>query len=135
MLAKLFNSFRIIEDEEFDDFVDVEEEEFSNHDKGVLPFVPNRKSEYSNRNLRNVDESAKPNIIIYKPEKVGDAKDIIDCLLDRNTVAIDLERANGRERQRIMDMVAGYCYCSHCNIEQVNKNIFIVSKGNITIEF
>lgn len=130
MLEKIKDLFTIEDDYE-DGYEDEEmmQEEATGTTGRAAQYEENGRSKPSQR--RGAQALSKPNIMITKPKTIEDAKDIIDYLMEGTTVAIDLEKASERDRQRIMDMVSGYCYCSSCEIEQVNMNIFLVSSSDI----
>ena len=87
-----------------------------------------------NRMKGKLTSISNANIIIMKPKKLNEAKDIIDKLAEGNTVAVDLDNAPENEKQRIMDMLAGYCYCTQSNIESINKGIYIISHTPIELD-
>lgn len=130
MLDKFIHSLKINDDE------DDENDEYmgSMNDDDTLSFEPRKKRNDSNRSYRGIADIANPNIIIMKPRRLNDAKDIIDKLSEGNTVAVDLDHAPDSEKQRIMDMLAGYCYCTQSNIESINTNIYIISHTEIELD-
>ena len=126
MLEGLVNLFRLEEeeDENFigqnyrDDEDEVLTEEVVHPIKEVIK-RGNRKEQY--------------NIVIFKPKRLEEAKDIIDLLVEGNSVTIDLSLADEKIRQRILDMVVGYGYYAQCNMEQITSTIFIVSHSKISV--
>lgn len=133
MLDKLMNGLRLSQEEDDDDdYADTEYERSSR--ESVLPYEGRKQNNESSREFRSSSAMGNPNIIITKPRKLNDAKDIIDKLADGNTVAVDLEHTADNEKQRIMDMLAGYCYCTQSNIESINTNIYIISHTGIELE-
>lgn len=127
MIDKIFDLFGIEEVEEEEEEV----VETSKSGRRVVPFTPNKKEINPERRQNNRRQEMESNIIIQKPVRLEDAQEIIDQLMDGNSVAINLEKADGQMKQRIMDMIAGYCYCVSCNIEKVSGDIFIVSGHEI----
>lgn len=116
-------------------FGNSEEEEMEDEemyeDKNVVSYGASNKR--GRDTLRKVEPQGSE-IIIMKPKAISEAKDIIDYLIEGNSVTINLESSEEKEKQRIMDMVSGYCYAFECNIEQVNPNVFVVSHKKIHME-
>lgn len=109
---------------------DMEDEDMQD-DRNVVSYGSgNRRGKET---IRQVEPEGSE-IIIMKPKAISEAKDIIDYLIDGNSVTINLESSEEKEKQRIMDMVSGYCYAFECNIEQVNPNVFVVSHKKIHME-
>ena len=73
-------------------------------------------------------------VVIARPKTIEDAKTIIDNLMAGSFVTIDFTTTEDREKQRIIDMVSGYCYGFGFNIEQVNINVFVVSRMDIQVD-
>lgn len=128
MLEGLINSFRV-NDEEEEDYLprrrrnEEEEDDYEDRKQDIRKVIP----------LRKIEEK-ESNIVIMRPKDIIDAKSIIDQLIDGNSVTIDLGGTAEAEKQRVMDMVSGYCYAFHCNIERVNSTIFLVSHAEIQLD-
>ena len=130
MLEGLINSFRVNDEDEEDylprrrrneeDEDDYDYEERKQENRKVIP-------------LRKIEEK-ESNIVIMRPKDIIDAKSIIDQLMDGNSVMIDLGKTDEAEKQRVMDMISGYCYAFHCNIERVNSTTFVVSHAEIQFD-
>lgn len=84
--------------------------------------------------LHGGKEVREPDIVITKPRDIVDCKNIIDQLIEGNSVMIDLGQTLESEKQRVMDMVSGYCYAFDCNIERINNTTFVVSHSKIQNE-
>lgn len=135
MLDKLINGLRLAPEEEDDIYDDGPYEEDQRDRASVLPYEGRKKSsEVAKVSKSTASAIGNSNIIIVKPKKLDDAKDIIDKLIAGNTVAVDLEHTADEEKQRIMDMLAGYCYCTQSNIESINSGIYIISHTDIELE-
>lgn len=127
MLEGFINSFRQNEDDYEDDFIskrryrDAEEEYEEQSEKNVI-------------RLHRGNDVKESDIVIVRPADIVDSKNIIDQLMDGNSVMIDLGKTQESEKQRVMDMVSGYCYAFDCNIERVNHTTFVVSHWKIQSE-
>lgn len=130
MLDKIMNSLRLSQDEDYDDEYTYEDEQ----EETTLSYDNRKKAPEIMKAGKNRMDISNPNIIITKPRKLNDAKDIIDKLQEGNTIAVDLEYTPENQKQRIMDMLAGYCYCTQSNIESINSNIYIISHTGIELE-
>lgn len=128
MLDNLINSLRLKEDEEDEGYMDeiVEEER-------VLPFKKATKSESVGGDTIFKPQSL-ADIVISKPKVIDDAKTVIDLLMEGKSVVVDLELTEDDMKQRIIDMISGYCYTFNCNIEKVNNKIFMISNARINTE-
>lgn len=126
MFEKFIGSFKL-EDEEYESsrYEYDDEPEYGNHTE-----QPRYRTTPKYHQKHNESES----IIVCKPKKADDAKDIIDKLMEGHSVTINLGDVEVGAKQRIMDMVAGYCYCTKCNIEQVTQDIYLVSENIIETE-
>lgn len=128
MLEGLINSFRV-NDEEEEDYLprrrrnEEEDDDYEDRKQDSRKVIP----------LRKIEEK-ESNIVIMRPKDIIDAKSIIDQLMDGNSVTIDLGGTVEAEKQRVMDMISGYCYAFHCNIERVNSTTFVVSHAEIQFD-
>jgi len=128
MLDKIMSTFRLSQDDD-DDYT------YENDQKDEMLSYENKLlTSESKKAGNNKMDMNNPNIIITKPRKLDDAKEIIDKLQDGNTIAVDLEYTPDNQKQRVMDMLAGYCYCTQSNIESINSNIYIISHTEIELE-
>lgn len=132
MFDRFIQGLRVSDEEENDEFIDntMKEESVRYHTQS---HEGKRNMAESNRTNGSMSEIGNSNIIIMKPKKLNEAKDIIDKLQEGNTVAVDLAYAAENEKQRIMDMLAGYCYCTQSNIESINTDIYIISHTEIEL--
>lgn len=127
MLEGFINSFRQDEDDYEDDFISKRrhrEEEYEYEEQFKKNVI----------RLHRENEVKEPDIVIVRPVDMVDSKNIIDQLMDGNSVMIDLGKTQESEKQRVMDMVSGYCYAFDCNIERVNHTTFVVSHSKIQNE-
>lgn len=73
-------------------------------------------------------EPQQGNILIRKPRDVEEIKGIIDHLLKKNVVMVNLEEVEHSIKRRMIDMLTGYCYTQDQMLRKVNENIYIVSE-------
>lgn len=111
MLENIVRKLRIIEEYDYNDEGDWNEEEEQEEQR------PTKKK-----------SSPDKQVYISKPKKLEDVKEIIHHLLQGEQVIINLEKMPPREKQRLMDMVAGCCYCNHQVVKEVNQDVYIIGR-------
>ncbi len=131
------------EDEDYDDYMDDEED------------VVDRRSRFGRRETVSLDEddykpqrskitqmptrrknaplSNKMGVCVVKPTHVEDGQVIIDTLLQNRTVVVNLEGIGIDTAQRIMDITFGANVALDGHLQQISKNIFIVTPRSVDI--
>ena len=70
---------------------------------------------------------------MIRPKSVEDGQVIIDTLLDNRTVVVNLEGINTDTAQRIMDITFGANVALDGHLQQISRNIFIVTPRSVDI--
>ena len=72
-------------------------------------------------------------VCIMKPTSFEDSQDICDMLLTGRAVVVNLEGFDPLDAQRIMDFISGAVYAINGKLHQISKFIFIFSPDTIDI--
>ncbi|MBO5551149.1 MAG: cell division protein SepF [Lachnospiraceae bacterium] len=72
-------------------------------------------------------------VCVVKPTSVEDGQVIIDTLLDNRTVVVNLEGITTDTAQRIMDITFGANVALDGHLQQISRNIFIVTPKSVAI--
>ncbi|MDO5520042.1 MAG: cell division protein SepF [bacterium] len=117
---KRLKEYIMIPESENDDIVAIEEEEVDAGTGNVLPFGLGK-----NREQRKQTSPPK-RIQVCKPYQVEEVTEIIDHLLQGDGVMFNLEKIEHKNKQRVIDMITGYCYSKDQRLKQVNEDIYFV---------
>ena len=63
-----------------------------------------------------------------------DAPNVIDDILDKKVVVLNLEMVDADMRQRIFDFVSGAVYALEGSVERVTKGIFVISPKGVEVD-
>ena len=144
VLDRFLNSMKFSDDEEYDDDYMEDDDEvveprrrFGFRDSGsaddederphrakITPMPSKRKS---------AGFSSKVGVCVVRPTSVEDGQVIIDTLLNNRTVVVNLEGIGIDTAQRIMDITFGANIALDGHLEQISKNIFIVTPRSVDI--
>lgn len=78
-----------------------------------------------------VSATAQLQVILVKPEKYADTKQIADHLNEKKTVVLNLESTTPDVKRRIIDFLGGVAYANGGNIKPVANNTFIITPYNV----
>ncbi len=70
-------------------------------------------------------------VCMVKPTSMNDAKELCDILISGRAVVINLEGVDSGLAQRVIDFASGACYSLKGNLQNINRNIFIVTPSHI----
>ncbi len=95
------------------------------------------------RKLRPVEEdpnkvvdihtTAKLQVVLAKPEKFEDAREIADHLNEKRTVVLNLEGTNKDVARRLVDLLNGVAYANGGQLKKVANNTFIITPYNVDV--
>ena len=142
VMNKLFNSLQF-RDEDFDDDYEDEEDEVIEprrrfrdqmEDEEVRPQRSKIMQMPSGRRTgKSNGFSSNMGVCVIRPKSVEDGQVIIDTLLDNRTVVVNLEGINTDTAQRIMDITFGANVALDGHLQQISRNIFIVTPRSVDI--
>ena len=141
----------------FDKIKDImtdEEDDFDDYNEGRDSFVkPSRrrerdidpplheKEERAERTSKfsrsdkvvNIHTTAKLQVVLAKPERFEDAKEIADHLNEKRTVVLNLEGTNKEVARRLIDLLNGVAYANGGQLKKVANNTFIITPYNVDV--
>ena len=90
-------------------------------------------SRKSNSNVVQMRQARNVNfeVCMVKPTSMSDAKELCDILIGGRAVVINMEGVNLDLAQRVIDFASGACYSMKGNLQNISRNIFIVTPSNI----
>lgn len=95
-------------------------------------YVPgNRGAENNGNNRVNIQVTAQLQVILVKPEKFSDTKEIANHLNNKKTVVLNLEATTPDVTRRIIDFLGGVAYANGGSIKPVANNTFIITPYNV----
>ena len=115
-------------DENFDGYVDEEESDISETPTSFST------SEKSRRNNVTDISSAKVKISIQEPLTYDDGPTILDDIMNRKIVVLNLEMLEVDKKRQIFDFVSGGIYSLDGDIRKVTKDIFVIVPRGAEIE-
>lgn len=123
--------FDIVEDEEFDNEVELEEEQ------ELEPIAPREEKRRERRNQGKVVDlpvaSARSKLIVYRPVSYEDTMSIIDNLKSRKPIILNMESIEVDVAQRILDFMSGACSAMGGDIRKISAKIFAVVPADYEI--
>lgn len=84
------------------------------------------RNEY--RNVNNGNE-----VYVIKPHETDEAQYIIDLLIQKRTVVVNIEGLEIAVAQRIIDYIGGACYAMGGSLSGVSTNIFIATPHEVEV--
>lgn len=81
----------------------------------------------------DIHTTAKLQVVLTKPEKFSDAKEIADNLNDKRTIVLNLESTNKDEALRLLDFLSGVAYANDGEIKKIAKSTFIITPYNVDV--
>lgn len=103
------------------------------------PAEPQPQNNYVSRNTQipqdnnrvNISVTAQLQVILVKPEKFTDTKEIANHLNNKKTVVLNLEATTPDVTRRIIDFLGGVAYANGGSIKPVANNTFIITPYNV----
>ncbi len=144
VLDKFLNSMKFSDEDYDDDFMDDEDDvvepirrrssmrsRLDEEEETVRPQQRAKITQMPKR--RNAAFSNNMGVCVVKPTSVEDGQVIIDTLLDNRTVVVNLEGLTTDVAQRIMDITFGANVALDGHLQQISRNIFIVTPRSVDI--
>ncbi|MDE7293944.1 MAG: cell division protein SepF [Oscillospiraceae bacterium] len=79
----------------------------------------------------NISVTAQLQVILVRPEKFADTKDIANHLNNKKTVVLNLEATTPDITRRIIDFLGGVAYANGGSIKPIANNTFIITPYNV----
>ena len=81
----------------------------------------------------DIHTTAKLQVVLTKPEKFSDAREIADDLNEKRTIVLNLESTNKDEALRLLDFLSGVAYANDGEIKKIAKSTFIITPYNVDV--
>lgn len=81
----------------------------------------------------DIHTTAKLQVVLTKPVKFMEAKEIADNLNEKRTVVLNLESAPKEDAIRILDFLTGVAYANDGEIKKIAKSTFIITPYNVDV--
>lgn len=91
----------------------------------------NQNYQSPDNNRVNIQVTAQLQVILVKPEKFSDTKEIANHLNNKKTVVLNLEATTPDVTRRIIDFLGGVAYANGGSIKPVANNTFIITPYNV----
>lgn len=79
----------------------------------------------------NIQATAQLQVVLVKPEKFDDAKQIANHLISKKTVVLNLETASADHKRRILDFLVGVAYAQGGSLKPVANMTYIITPYNV----
>lgn len=88
-------------------------------------------SEEKRNKVVNIQATAQLQVVLVKPEKFQDSKQIADHLIAKKTVVLNLENSSSDNRRRIIDFLVGVAYANGGTLKPVANQTYIITPYNV----
>lgn len=147
LVNKLKNMFTEY-DEEYEDELDTsgEIEDFDNIRKETEPKTSSYSSPYSSSSsygetstatsrskVVNIQAATQLQVMLVKPERFEDAKEIAIKLNQKITVVLNLESTSKEVSRRLLDFLSGVAFANGGEVRPVANCTFIITPSNVSL--
>lgn len=97
---------------------------------------PSFRSEHKssgNNKVVDIHTTAKLQVVLTKPERFEDGKNIADNLNEKRTVVLNLESANREVARRLVDFLSGVAYANGGQLKRIANSTFIITPYNVDV--
>lgn len=116
------------EDIEFSD--ELEDKRAVNGVSEVEPILSNSKRQ---NKIVSIHNNISTKVKIVKPTTYEDAADICDEVKNRKIVVINTTGLEPRVAQRLLDFLGGSSYALGGDLEEIEKNVYIISPASVEV--
>ena len=86
-----------------------------------------------NNKVVNIHATAQLQVVLVKPDKYDNAREIADHLREKRTVVLNLESTNKDTARRLLDFISGVAYAQDGKIKKVAVSTYIITPYNVDI--
>lgn len=97
-------------------------------EKSVKP-----KNNVLSYNSRKKSGDGRPSVCVFKPASFEEGREIVDTLLERGIVVLNLEGMEYDMAQRIVDFACGACYAIDGTLRKITNYIFVIAPHNVDV--
>ena len=77
--------------------------------------------------MNDAKPSQKLKVALFVLEDMDDARNVADCMIDRNVVTIcDMSKLSVSEERRVLDFLDGVKYVCNSKIENISDHIYLI---------
>ena len=85
------------------------------------------KSNSNIYNMNDVKSSGKMKVTLFVLEDSDDARNVADCMIERNVVTIcDMSKISINEERRVLDFLDGVKYVCNSKIEPISERMYLI---------
>ncbi len=147
-IDKFLDSMKLNDDDDYDYEDDMYDEDddydepqkgmFRRNKKAAVPDEPEPAPKVRPRTASNVvplraATRGGMEVCMVKPGNIGDAREIVDTLLNGRAVVINMEGIPTEIAQKIIDFTSGACYAVNGNLQKISNFIFIATPPSIEL--
>ncbi len=105
------------------------------YDEPVERQRPHRSSFRNNEEDKvvKIHTTAQLQVVLSKPEKFDEARNIADNLNEKRTVVLNLESVNKETARRLIDFLSGVAYANNGQLKRVANSTFIITPYNVDV--
>lgn len=138
------------EDDYFDDYYDDEDDYYDDNtvEDNILDEDESKVKEYKTKesnsfnkfkrsNVINISdgyESERVKILIHEPITYDDSPNILDDIISKNVVVLNLEMLEIDVKRKTFDFVSGGIYAIEGKMQKVTKDIFVIAPKELEID-
>lgn len=92
---------------------------------------------YKNSNVVKINDdfsSDRVKILIHEPINYEDAPPVLDDIIDKNVVVLNLEMLDMDIKKKAFDFISGGIYAIDGKIQKVSKDIFVIAPKELEID-
>lgn len=75
----------------------------------------------------------KPSVCVFKPNDFEEGREIVDTLLAKNIVMLNLEGMDYEMAQRVVDFACGACYAMDGTLRKITNYIFVIAPHSVDV--
>ena len=87
----------------------------------------------SSNKVVNIHATTRLQVVLVKPDKYENSREIADHLREKRTVVMNLETTNKDVARRLVDFLSGVAYANDGKIKKVAINTYIITPYNVDI--
>lgn len=133
-MAKMFNKIMGIiglDDGSIEEEYEQQETKEQNEREEELeePILSTKK----NNKVVNIHTTSSVRVVISKPKSYDEATAICDDLKSRRIVVVNVSDLEPKTAQRLLDFMGGASYVLNGELQEVEKNVYILSPSNVEV--
>jgi cell division inhibitor SepF len=116
-------------EEQTDDFEELSNFSSKSKESKVRPAYDSAK----NDKVLSINTTTQLQVVLVQPEHFEGVDNIAGHLLARNTVVLNLERANKEATRRMVDFLSGVIFALGGKVKPISKGAYIITHANIDV--